>query len=82
MQQVQYHQMMLLLYLMMYETCYHVTTTSSKARYILEVLSNDEYIIVPMTDLMKISMDTLGEISKEYWPLHDEVMASSNPSTK
>lgn len=52
-----------------YETCFHVTTTSSRARFVSEVLPNEEYIIAPMTDLMKISIDTLGEISKDYWTL-------------
>ena len=44
------------------------------------------YAVVPMSDLMKISKNTISEVTKEYWPVparplqgtkeHDETVAS------
>jgi len=66
------------------KTCYHISTTHNVAK---KLISKDEptggvYAIVPMTDIMKISVNTMAEVSQDYWPpknlqSHDTDMSDS-----
>jgi len=49
------------------QTCYHISCTAAKARYVDSVISNDELVIMPVIDILKIPAGTIDEISKPYW---------------
>jgi len=49
------------------QTCFHVSCTAAKARYVDSVVSNDELVIIPLIDVLKIPVGTIDEVSKPYW---------------
>jgi hypothetical protein len=53
------------------KTCYHVSLEHEEAQKLRESTlpdgDNDYYSIVPLTDLMKIQVDTMSEISDDVW---------------
>lgn len=50
-----------------YETCYHIAMSSEKAAQLRSTKSNS-YSLLPMTDIMKIAVNTFAEVSKDHWP--------------
>jgi hypothetical protein len=51
------------------QTCFHISCTAAKAKYIDAVVSDDELVIIPLIDVLKIPMGTIDEVSKPYWRL-------------
>jgi len=49
------------------QTCFIIPTTFKKAKFVDAAISNDEYVIVPFTDLMKISSSTISQILSKEW---------------
>jgi len=49
------------------QTCFFIPTTFTKAKFVDAAISNDEYVIVPFTDLMKISSSTFSQILSREW---------------
>ena len=52
-----------------HQTCFYVATTFNKARFLDTAVSNDEYVILPLTDLMKISASTFEHVQSEEWSI-------------
>ena len=51
----------------LYETCYHIAMRSEKATQLRSMRSNS-YTILPVTDILKIAVNTFAEVSKDHWP--------------
>lgn len=49
------------------QTCFCIPTTFKKAKFVDSGISNEEYVIVPFTDLMKISSSTINQILSKEW---------------
>ena len=50
-----------------HQTCFYVATTFKNARFLDSAISNNEYVIIPLTDLMKISASTFENVeSKQF----------------
>jgi hypothetical protein len=56
------------------QTCFCIPTTFKKAKFVDAGISNEEYVIVPFTDLMKISSSAISQILSKDWsvPTPDE----------
>ena len=52
-----------------HQTCLIITTTFQKAKFVDTSISNDEYVIVPLIDLMKISEKTINQVQSEDWKI-------------
>lgn len=50
-----------------YQTCYHISTSHEKAKFLDTAITNEEYVIVPMADLMKISASTIKLVRGDTW---------------
>lgn len=66
------------------QTCFQISTTHDKASIVDSSLSNDECIIIPMADLMKISTNTFNQIDDSNWaiPSPEEVFRWSLKGTE
>ena len=51
------------------QTCAYVATTFEKAKFLDTAVSNDEYTIVPLTDLMKTSPSTFEQVRSKEWSI-------------
>ena len=52
------------------QTCYHVSTTFERAVDLnQESSANEDLAIIPMTDIMKIAVNTMEEITQNHWRL-------------
>ena len=51
------------------QTCVIVTTSFKNAKFVDNAISNDEYVITPLTDLMKISTSTMQQVQSKEWSI-------------
>ena len=67
------------------QTCYHISTSfENGAQLKAQAEENSGYTIVPMTDIMKIAVNTMAEVSEAYWapsstiPMFDDADADDD----